>query len=163
LIAWIITKLSTQSIRELTRAARKIASGEFDYTISVNTRDESEQLARAFNEMRLKIKNMIETISSDRAELATILEYMTDGIIMTDNEGNITLVNSACIKILNTGSVDIINKPLIEAFRDHKLDDLLKQSLKTGRQQVVQFESNSLKKYIQAIAIPINGDELKGA
>jgi two-component system phosphate regulon sensor histidine kinase PhoR len=158
----IITRLTTRPVVELTRAARRIASGDFDYKITVGGNDESGQLARAFNEMLLKIKDMIEKISADRTELSTILENMTDGIIMTDGEGNVTLINSACKKMLNVEGKKIISKPLIEAFRDHQLDDVLKRCLNTGKQQATQFEPGTLKKYIQAVAIPINSSELNG-
>jgi two-component system phosphate regulon sensor histidine kinase PhoR len=157
-----ITRLTTRPVVELTRAARRIASGDFDYKIKAGGNDESGQLARAFNEMRLKIKDMIEKISADRTELATILENMTDGIIMTDREGNITLVNTACKKMLNVEGKEIISKPLIEAFRDHRLNDILQQCLTTGKQQAIQFESVVLKKFIQAVAVPIRSNESNG-
>ena len=113
--------------------------------------------------MSLKIKQMIEKISADKAELSTILENMTDGIIMTDRDGNVTLINTACLKILNIEDTVTTAKPLIEVFRDHQLNEILKQCLNTGKQQTTQFESIALKKFIQAIAIPISSDGLNGA
>ncbi len=159
----VITPVTTRPITEITKAARRIAGGDFDYKITAGGNDESGQLARAFNEMRLKIKDMIERISADRAELSTILENMTDGIIMTDKDGNITMVNTACIKILNAAGKEFIAKPLIEVFRDHQLNEILRQCLNTGKQQTTQFESIALKKFIQAVAVPVSSDGLSGA
>ena len=159
----IIIPITTRPITDITKAARKIADGDFDYRISYGGNDESGQLARAFNEMNLKIRDMIEKISADRAELSTILENMTDGIIMTDRDSKITLVNTACLKILNATGNDITAKPLIEVFRDHQLNDILRKCLLTGKQQTTQFESIALKKYIQAVAVPISSDGLNGA
>ncbi len=159
----VITPITTRPITEITKAARRISDGNFDYKITSGGSDESGQLARAFNEMSLKIKNMIEEINADRAELSTILENMTDGIIMTDRDGNVTLINTACMKILNIEGAVTTVKPLIEVFRDHQLSEILKQCLNTGKQQTTQFESIALKKFIQAIAIPISSDGLNGA
>jgi two-component system phosphate regulon sensor histidine kinase PhoR len=159
----VIIPVATRPITEITKAARRIADGDFDHKITYGGNDESGQLARAFNEMHLKIRDMIEKISADRTELSTILENMTDGIIMTDREGKVTLVNNACLKILNTTGNDIIAKPLIEVFRDHQLNQLLKQCLNTEKQKTTQFESIALKKYIQAVAVPISSDGLNGA
>ncbi|MFA5604657.1 MAG: ATP-binding protein [Dehalococcoidales bacterium] len=159
----IITPITVRPITEVTRAARRISDGDFDYKITSGSSDESGQLARAFNEMSLKIKQMIEKISADKAELSTILENMTDGIIMTDRDGNVTLINTACLKILNIEDTVTTAKPLIEVFRDHQLNEILKQCLNTGKQQTTQFESIALKKFIQAIAIPISSDGLNGA
>ncbi len=159
----IIIPVTTRPITEITKAARKIANGDLDYKINYGGNDESGQLARAFNEMHLKIRDMIEKISADRTELSTILENMTDGIIMTDREGRITLVNTACLKILNATGNDITAKPLIEAFRDHQLNEILRRCLHTEKQQTTQFESISFKKYIQAVSVPISSDGLSGA
>jgi two-component system phosphate regulon sensor histidine kinase PhoR len=159
----VIIPVATRPITEITKAARRIADGDFDHKITYGGNDESGQLARAFNEMHLKIRDMIEKISADRTELSTILENMTDGIIMTASEGRITLVNSACLKILNATGKDVTAKTLIEVFRDHQLNELLKQCLNTEKQKTTQFESIALKKYIQAVAVPISSDGLNGA
>ncbi len=159
----IITPITIRPIAEVTRAARRIADGDFDYKITSGGSYEAGQLAKAFNEMRYKIKEMIEKISSDRAELSNILENMTDGIIMTDTDGNITMVNNACLKILNVKDIEITGKSLIEAFRDHQLNEILRQCLNTGKQQTTQFESISLKKFIQAVVVPIQSEGLNGA
>jgi two-component system phosphate regulon sensor histidine kinase PhoR len=159
----VITPLTTRPVAEITRASRRIADGDFDYKITAGGNDESGQLARAFNDMSLKIKNMVEEINADRTQLATILENMTDGIIMTDREGSISMVNTAGIKILNVADKEITGKPLIEVFRDHQLNEILKQCLRTGKQQTVQFESGELKKFIQAVAVPIRDEQLSGA
>ena len=159
----VITPVTTRPLTEITKASRRIANGDFNYRITAGGDDESGQLARAFNEMSLKIKNMIDEINADRAQLSTILENMTDGIIMTDPEGDITMINTSGIRILNASGREIFGKSVIEAFRDHQLNEILKQCLRTGKQQTTQFESGALKKFIQAVAVPIRDDQLSGA
>jgi two-component system phosphate regulon sensor histidine kinase PhoR len=159
----VIIPIATRPITEITKASRRIADGDFDYKIISGGNDESGQLARAFNEMRFKIRDMIEEINADRSELSAILENMTDGIIKTDNEGNITLANTASRKILNVADKEITDKSLIEVFRDHQLNDVLKLCLSTKKQQATQFESGVLKKFIQAVAVPVSDDKSGGA
>ena len=91
LAAWLIARMTTQPIRELTKASQEMASGEFDQKISVRNKDESGQLAHAFNEMSLKLKEMLTTISEDTTRLISILDNMADGLILTDAEGNVVL------------------------------------------------------------------------
>lgn len=162
LAAWLIARMTTRPIRELTRASQKIASGEFDHKISVGTKDESGQLAHAFNEMSLKLKKMVETISEDKTRLATILDNMADSIIMVDMEGNIILANKATEKLLGVKNENMTAKPLIEAVRDYELNDILKLCLKTGQEQTTQFESGTSNRFLRAIAIPITGDRPGG-
>ena len=158
LAAWLIARMTTQPIRELTKASQEIALGEFGRKISVRTKDESGQLAHAFNEMSLKLKEMLATISEDRARLTSILDNMADGVIMTDIEGNISLANNAAEKLFSIKNAT--EKPLIEVVRDHEMDEVLKLCLETAKTQAVQYESGTAKRYIRAIAMPIAHNEL---
>jgi two-component system phosphate regulon sensor histidine kinase PhoR len=160
LAAWVIARITTRPIRKLTVASKKIASGELEQKITIETRDEMGELALAFNEMSLKLKELVETISGDRARLATILDNMADGVIMTDIEGNISLANNAAKKLFSIKNET--ERRLIEVVRDHEMDEILKLCLKTARTQTVQYESGKSKRYIRAIAIPIAHNELSG-
>jgi two-component system phosphate regulon sensor histidine kinase PhoR len=153
LAAWLITRFTTRPIRELTAAAKRISSGELGRRIRTLAGGEVGELARAFNEMSARLKTLVAEISEDRARLATILDNMADGVIMTDTEGNISLANQAAAKLF--GLKEAENRPLIEAVRDHEVDELLKLCLKTGKTQAVQYEFGVAKRYLRAIAIPI--------
>ena len=153
LAAWIIARITTRPIRKLTAASHRITSGELGQKITIEAKDEVGKLAHAFNEMSAKMKELVETISEDRTRLATILDNMADGVIMTDAEGNISLANRAAEKLLDIKEAK--NKPLIEAVRDHEVDELLKLCLRTAQTQAAQYESSTSKRYLRAIAIPI--------
>jgi two-component system phosphate regulon sensor histidine kinase PhoR len=153
LAAWIIARTTTRPVRKLTTAARRITSGELGQRIAIEAKGEVGELTYAFNEMSAKIKELVEAISEDRAKLATILDSMADGVIMTDTEGTISLANRATEKLFNLKEAK--HKPLIEAVRDHEVDELLKLCLKTTQMQAAQYESNVSKRYLRAIAIPI--------
>jgi two-component system phosphate regulon sensor histidine kinase PhoR len=158
LAAWIIARTTTRPIRRLTTASKRIASGKLGQKITIGAKDEVGELTHAFNEMSAKTKELVETISGDRTRLATILDNMADGVIMTDAEGNISLANRAAENLFNIKDAE--NKPLIEVVRDHEIDELLKLCLKTAGTQTVQYESGISKRYLRAIAIPVIHNEL---
>jgi two-component system phosphate regulon sensor histidine kinase PhoR len=153
LAAWLIARFTTRPIRQLTAASRRITSGELGQKIAIEARDEVGELAHAFNEMSARLKEMVATISEERAGLVTILNNMADGVIMTDAEGNISLANQTAKKLFNIKEPEA--KPLIEAVRDYEVDELLKLCLRTVRMQSVQYESGNSKRYLRAIAVPV--------
>jgi len=163
LAAWLIARMTTRPIRELTRASQKIASGEFGHRITVGTKDESGQLAHAFNEMSVNLKRLVETISEDRARLTSILDNMADGVMLTDIEGNIVLTNKAAQRLFGIRGENAKAKPLIEVVREHELNDILKSCLETGREQIAQFDSGTSNKFLRAIAILIDRERQGGA
>jgi two-component system phosphate regulon sensor histidine kinase PhoR len=162
LAAWLIARMTTQPIREVTKASRQIASGEFGHKISVGTKDESGQLAHAFNEMSTKLKEMLATISEDRTRLTSILDNMADGVILTDAEGNIILTNKAAQSLLSIRDEGAQDRPLIEVVREHELSDLLSSCLATGQEKIAQFELGKLNRFLRAMAIPIVNEKLDG-
>ena len=162
LAAWLIARSTTGPIREVTNASKRIASGELEQKIIIGTRDEAGDLAHAFNQMSLKLKEMVDTIADDRARLASILDNMADGVIMTDTEGNIALANKATEKILQINRETSLARPLIETVRNHEINEILKSCLETGQEQVTQFESSLSKRFLRAIALPVAGTKLSG-
>jgi two-component system phosphate regulon sensor histidine kinase PhoR len=163
LAAWLIARMTTRPIRELTRASQKIASGEFDHRISVGTKDEVGQLTHAFSEMSANLKSLVETITEDRIRLTSILDNMADGVMLTDIEGNIVLTNKAARRLFGIRVENVKAEPLIEVVREHELNNILKLCLETGREQTAQFDSGTSNKFLRAIAIPIDREGQDGA
>ena len=153
LAAWVTSRITTRPIRKLTAASKRIASGELGQKLAIEARDEVGELTHAFNEMSAKTKELVEMISEDRTRLATILDNMTDGVIMVDTEGNVSLANKAAEKLF--GIKEAKNEPLIEAVRDHEVDELLRLCLRTAQTQATQYESSVSKGYLRVVAIPI--------
>ncbi len=160
LAAWVIARITTRPIRRLTAASKEIASGELGRKVTVESRDEVGELAHAFNEMSLKLKELVETISGDRARLASILDNMADGVIVVDTDDNISLCNKAAEKLFSIKNT--IGKSFIEAVRDHEINDLLKLCRKSSTIQDIQYESGVSKRYIRAIAIPVGNRKREG-
>jgi two-component system phosphate regulon sensor histidine kinase PhoR len=156
LAAWLIARTTTRPIRQLTKASKKIAAGQFGQKITVQTKDEIGQLTQAFNEMSTNLKTTVEAISAEKTKLANILAIMADGVIMTNVEGDIILSNPAAGKLFGFKEPDAVNKPLIEVVHDHEVDEILKLGLKTRKEQTTQFESGIARRFLRAIAVPIN-------
>lgn len=161
--AGFIARVTTRPVREVTEASKRIAAGELGQRIPIRSRDETGQLAQAFNEMSSNLGKLVEEISAEKTKLQTVLANMADGVVMVDAEGKIVLANKATERLFNFQERDMIAKPLIEALRDHEVDEILKMCLRAGQVQTVQFESAASKRFLRTIAIPIVEGKLTGA
>jgi two-component system phosphate regulon sensor histidine kinase PhoR len=159
---WLVARVLTRPIRDVTEASRWIASGELNQRIDTGATDETGELARSFNQMSMKLTEMVDRMTEDRTRLSGILDNIADGVIMTDTEGNIIIANEAIKTIFRVNNEGLIGKSLIENLHDHEIGELLNSCLETGEEQTDQFESNHFKRYIRAIAVPVNGDKPKG-
>ncbi len=86
LAAGLIARATTRPIREITKASKRIASGELGQKIPVRTRDETGQLAQAFNEMSSNLNKLVGDITTERTKLQTVLANMADGVVTVDVE-----------------------------------------------------------------------------
>jgi two-component system, OmpR family, phosphate regulon sensor histidine kinase PhoR len=110
----------------------------------------------------VKLSEMVTRMTEDQTRLSGILDNIADGVIMTDIEGNIIIANKAIKTIFRVDNKELIGKSLIKKLHDHEIGELWISCLETGVEQADQFESDYFKRYIQAIAVPVNGDKPRG-
>ncbi len=163
LAAGLVGRLITSPLRRMTAAVQEIASGRLDQKIELSTADELAQLAHAFNEMSLSLKERVATISEERGKLAAMLDAMTDGVMMTDAEGTVTLANRAAEKLFNFEGERAVGRSLIEVTRDHQIDEVLKRSLSEDREQTLAIETGTPRSFLRVVAVPLTGRRLAGA
>ena len=161
LVALSVTRATVRSIKGVTRAMEGIASGEIDQKIYVGTRDESAELAHAFNKMAQSLKQMIGTLSTERNMLTAVLSTMVDGVLMTNLEGNVLMANPAVEKLFGFEEKSARGYPLIETILDHEINDILQSCLKSGQQQAGQIDSRG--RLLRVIATPILDNGMGGA
>lgn len=73
LISWIVSKRASRSLTSMIFAAKKIADGDYDQRIPVNTNDEIGDLARALNYMA---SNISKRVGSQECEIT--IDSLTD-------------------------------------------------------------------------------------
>jgi two-component system phosphate regulon sensor histidine kinase PhoR len=84
---------------------------------------------------------------------------MADGVIMTDAEGAIVLANKAAGKLFGFKEAGAAGKYVIEVVHDHEVDGILKQCLRTGKEQAAQFESVFSHRFLRAIVVPLHSSD----
>jgi len=154
LVAYLITRMITRPIRQITKAADGIAAGNLNQQIPIMTDDEIGRLAFAFNEMSHNLQAKMADIVDERSNLATVLSNLTDGVVMTDSEERILLVNSAAEHLFDFREENIIGHTLIEELHDYEIDEVVKKSINSGHEQNAQLESAG--RFLRVIAVPIS-------
>jgi signal transduction histidine kinase len=100
-------------IREMTRAAGKIAEGDLSYRIKRRRGDEIGELARRFDYMRERLKNTLTELLEEKNKLSAVLSNMVDGVIVFGSDSEIMMLNNSARSLL--GTHDFMD--LVERFR----------------------------------------------
>lgn len=99
-IGFIASKTVTSSIEKMSSQVKKMALGNYGTVVGINTDDEIGDLAKVFNQISKRIEEEQAVTETERRKLATIIESMMDGIITTDNNGRIILINTSAEDML---------------------------------------------------------------
>jgi two-component system, OmpR family, phosphate regulon sensor histidine kinase PhoR len=158
LLAFQILRITTEPIKKLTFLSRKVAEGELGQEIQITSRDEVGELARAFNQMAARLKEMVALITNERDRMATILSNIDDAILMVDGDSKITTMNRAAENIFQISEKKALGHTFIEIVRDHELNELLQHCLSTRKQQTGAVEIKLKKQFLSTIATPLQGD-----
>ena len=140
LLAALIASRTTRPVRQLTQAARQMAAGELGSSPIPAAPDEVGQLAKAFNLMSTQLRDQINALQSERAKLSAVLQKMTDGVLIVDQEGRVQLLNAAAEKMFAVDQAAAIGRPLVEVTRHHQPVEMWQHCQDSGEGQSASFE-----------------------
>jgi len=140
LLATLIAGRISRPVRQLTQSAWQLApSKPADLPIPPD-RDEISQLAQVFNIMATRLSSEINDLETERATLNSVLQKMTDGVLIVDAEGTVQLVNPAAVTMFSITNETPVGKPLIEVVRHHQPAEMWQLCRSTGEPQRADFE-----------------------
>ncbi len=140
LLAMLIAGRITRPVAELTDSAWKLAGLTPAVQPVPGGNDEISQLAYAFNSMSTQLSTQLDDLKSERATLTAVLEKMTDGVLIVDNQGTVQLINPALRKMFAIPQNEVVGKPLIEVVRHHQPVEMWQRCQAEGKAQSLDFE-----------------------
>jgi signal transduction histidine kinase len=119
LLAIALAQRIADPIRRLTVAAGRVRHGDLESTTTVKSKDEVGLLARAFDAMTSSLRSATDELRAAasqeaalRARLETVVESMTDGLVVTDSRGRITTINATAAALLHLDVEPCMGKAL---------------------------------------------------
>ncbi|GFZ87224.1 PAS domain-containing sensor histidine kinase [Paenibacillus marchantiophytorum] len=112
----LLTSTITNPIKEITKQATAVAEGKFDQQLKIQGTDEIGQLGHTFNFMMNRLKEALTLNEEEKEKLASILTNMNDGIIATDDRGQIIVLNRRAKQILQTEEESTLGHDISEVL-----------------------------------------------
>jgi two-component system phosphate regulon sensor histidine kinase PhoR len=113
----IRAKHVTGPLKEMTAAARELASGNFGRRVNVKTGDELEALGAALDLTASRLEQTISQLEAEKARLATLLENLSEGVVVIADNRTIRMMNREAVKILGAADPPAEGHPVTEAIR----------------------------------------------
>ena len=158
----VIAQYTVQPLRQLTLAAEKIRQGETKGLLLPDRQDEIGQLSFALNQMADQLHSQINSLSTEKAKLSAVLSQMTDGVIIADADGQVTLINPAAERLFHLKENTSLGHSAVEIIRHHQLVEIWRKCVENKEQQNTTMEISAERLFIQAIAVSLD-NTLPGA
>ncbi|AUM96298.1 TPA: HAMP domain-containing protein [Clostridium botulinum] len=120
-----ISMAMIKPIKNLEFVTARIARGDFDRRVIINSEDEIGRLGRTFNTMADILENSLVEVRDKQNRLEAILKSMDSGVVAIDKEFKVIMINPYANKLFGIKR-DIIGENLMDNIRDFELERVLK-------------------------------------
>lgn len=116
-LSWIFIRALTRPLQTMTRAAEKLAEGDYDVPAPADAGGELGVLARAMMHMAGEVKARVGELTQQRDLLSVVIGGLVEGVVVIDRRGQVVLVNDAARPLVGDGEPGVLPPalhPLVE-------------------------------------------------
>ncbi len=135
-LAFFLTSRIVKPLRQLTATTARIAGGDLDAKVWVESRDEFGTLAAEFNRMAERLRQLRQSdlgklvVAQQTTEAA--IDSLYDPVLVTDAEGRVTKLNRAAEEVLGPES-EYAGRHVEEVARDSRIAIAVAETLRSQR------------------------------
>ena len=99
----LVNILITQPLRRIAQASQKLAAGDLQQRLPISGDEEIAALGNSLNAMAEHLSARMYELTEGKQRLEMIVGAMSEGVMVLDNAGRITLTNKALRNAMETG------------------------------------------------------------
>lgn len=157
-LALLIAERITGPLRRLIAAIRRMEAGDLSARVLPTTGDEIAELCLAFNDMGAKQRDVVLQLASERDRLTTILKNTVNGIVITDHEGRVELINPAAEQLLEADAKSALGQSFAQVARHHKIIEVWQRCTQERKTDAEPVDMEARGLFLQVVAVPLTGD-----
>lgn len=125
----LLPRTISDQLSTLREVAQRFGRGDLQARVPLGSVGEVRDVSQEFNSMAARLSQTIEQRTQERNQVATVFDYMQDGVLITDQQGRIQGMNTAAASLFNTSAEASRGRSLIELTHDHELHMALRSAL----------------------------------
>lgn len=148
----------TANLRRIREAAAELAAGNLERRVAEPDIEDFSELARGFNTMAEQVRLQVEEVAAERGKLEAVLSNISAGVMVTDSESRIMLLNPAAENILGVEQGKAAGRRIIEIFSSKDMDVIVMRAA-AGKSMDEEIELI----YPQRMSLHLKADPVRGA
>lgn len=155
LVSFFVAERTIHPLQKLAEEVTWLQGGQ-QIELASDRKDEIGMLTQAFAHLANQLAAQIDEFREERGKLEAVLNHMTDGVLIVDADGTVTLINPAAQRIFTTEKFEsVIGKSLMEVVRQYQVIDLWRSAKTSNAQQIATLEMLPQRQFVQGIATPL--------
>ncbi|MDS1030306.1 ATP-binding protein [Bacillota bacterium LX-D] len=131
-LSFIFARWLSIPLKEITLAAKRMATGDFNFKINYRSDDEIGQLALNINDMAASLQEKVAELSFEKNRMETVVNYIVSGVILLNREGEILLINPKAAEIFGVEARKVLGRHNLSATHHYHLDEKAREALAAG-------------------------------
>ncbi len=132
---------------ELRRAMYQAGHG--DFSLRLAERGSLVGLTSAWNRAAEMADRQVEESHEQSTRTGVALDNITDGIVLTDREGVITLMNPSALRLFDPRHFPAVGRTFIEVVQDYEIWNAVQECLRNGEPVARQVEVGSERRLLR--------------
>ncbi len=170
-VAYGFARHLTRPVHALMQGAERISKRDFSTFVQIDTHDELQDLADAFNSMCEDLKQYsnvhVDEVMGEQAKTEGVIAASEDGIILTDDDGQVQLINPKALSMLELeeGKEALSGRPIWSFVKHDKLAIAIRESIEGDGPKSkieVNLSTDSTRRYYLITSSIINAPEGSG-
>jgi two-component system sporulation sensor kinase A len=162
LIGYAASKVLAIPIRKLGKGVKIISSGNLEYRVGMDSKDEVGELSREFdkvaeelrdarstidslNRSNTKYEEMVKELESREEHFRLLFEQSNDAVFIFDIDGNITDVNDKACEMLGYTKETLLSIPFLQLQTEEEVTASKHATKTKGKTNALRFESKFVK------------------
>ncbi len=125
---------------------------------------EKKALEEEAKRLRREAEKSLKDVAKEKSKTHTIINSMTDGVLVVDKDGSIALLNPAAMRFLSVSADRVLGSP-IDDIKVEELTHAIKEVLEkdtenlAGVSQEIQIQMEGREVFLRCHAVPVRDEE----
>lgn len=154
---YFLTRSLAQRIGKIQEFSENVARGNFSARVKEITPDELGKLSLSLNATADEMQRFVNELQEERNRVTAILEGVRAGVLATDSEERVTLMNPTLARMLQLEPKDSVGRKVLEIVRNVELKQIFDRVLEEKKEVKATIEINlSSPRVFEVVAVPLN-------
>ncbi|MBI4732886.1 MAG: PAS domain-containing protein [Chloroflexi bacterium] len=150
-LGWHIYRLRRR-LNSYSNIIRRATSGGILFSDLPSDVPGLDDLSNAVKGLTAALNSQLSTVETERAKLASVLEQMTDGVLIADTGGRVAFLNPAAGRMFEGQAA--VGRRMVEVLRQYQLVEAWRRCQETGEAQSETVELPARRQFLQLFVLP---------